>query len=109
MLIVFVVFFFSPLEQLCYPHHPTEVQAYVGIYTWQAVLIDDRIGEFKAEVEGYQRRFFAGEEQPTPLLRAAAALMRETCTSILISRISSIYGRANTYTPGALRPTKNSF
>lgn len=50
----------------------------MGIYTWLAVLIDDRIGEFRAEVEGYQRRFFAGEEQPTPLLRATAALMKET-------------------------------
>ncbi|KAJ4424663.1 hypothetical protein N0V82_000591 [Gnomoniopsis sp. IMI 355080] len=58
--------------------HPIEIQAYVGIYTWLAVLIDDRIGEFRAEVEGYQRRFFAGEEQPTPLLRATAALMKET-------------------------------
>lgn len=29
-------------------------------------------------MEGYQRRFFAGEEQPTPLLRATAALMKET-------------------------------
>lgn len=42
------------------------------------MLIDDRIGEMAGEVEGYQRRFFSGEQQPTPLLRAAAALMKET-------------------------------
>lgn len=50
----------------------------MGIYTWLAVLIDDRISEFRAEVEGFQRRFFAGEEQPTLLLRAIAALLKET-------------------------------
>lgn len=67
---------FAP--QLCYSDHPIQVQCYIGIYTWLAVLIDDRIGEMADEVEGYQRRFVSGEEQPTPLLRAAAGLMRET-------------------------------
>lgn len=42
------------------------------------MLIDDQIGEMAEEVEGYQRRFFCGEGQPTPLLRATAAVMRET-------------------------------
>lgn len=63
---------------MCYYGHPIEVQAYVGIYTWLAVLIDDGIGELRGEVEGYQRRFYAGEEQPTPLLRATASVMKET-------------------------------
>lgn len=30
------------------------------------------------EVDGYQKRFFSGQPQPTPLLRATAAVMRET-------------------------------
>ncbi|KAF3769498.1 hypothetical protein M406DRAFT_36360 [Cryphonectria parasitica EP155] len=55
-----------------------DVQVYVGIYTWLVILIEDKIGECAAEVEGFERRFLTGEEQPTPLLRATAALMKET-------------------------------
>ncbi|RYO81271.1 hypothetical protein DL766_007382 [Monosporascus sp. MC13-8B] len=62
---------------LAYPGHPVEVQAYIGLFTWIVVLIDDDVGRIKDDTNRFQQRFSLGEPQPHPLLHAMAELLRE--------------------------------
>ncbi|KAM0811071.1 putative Alpha-cuprenene synthase COP6 [Seiridium cardinale] len=60
---------------VCFPDFPLDVKVYVGLYSWIGLFIDDE-GHTK-EVEEFQRRFTAGEEQPTLVLRAWADIINE--------------------------------
>ncbi|KAK8044072.1 terpenoid synthase [Apiospora rasikravindrae] len=62
---------------LAYPDHSVAVQTYIAIFTWLVVQIDDITPSIKNEVEQFQQRFLRGEEQPSPILRALAAIFRE--------------------------------
>ncbi|EFQ27817.1 longiborneol synthase [Colletotrichum graminicola] len=66
-------------RQLCHPNHPTEVQGYVGLFTWLVVQYDDIVGQNDemAEAQLFQERFFKGEKQPNAMLEGLASLMRE--------------------------------
>ncbi|KAK1597418.1 longiborneol synthase [Colletotrichum navitas] len=67
------------LGLLCHPNHPTEVQGYVGLFTWLVVQYDDIVGQNDemAEAQLFQERFFKGETQPNAMLEGLATLMRE--------------------------------
>ncbi|RYP93663.1 hypothetical protein DL770_000194 [Monosporascus sp. CRB-9-2] len=62
---------------LAYPEHPVEVQAYIALWTWIVVQIDDVVNDIKDAVDHFQQRFFSGEPQPHPLLHAMGELLRE--------------------------------
>ncbi|KAK8115642.1 hypothetical protein PG984_012144 [Apiospora sp. TS-2023a] len=62
---------------LAYPDHSVPVQAYIGIFSWLVVQVDDITPSIKEEVEQFQQRFLRGEEQPLPILRGLAAIFRE--------------------------------
>ncbi|KAK1972291.1 longiborneol synthase [Colletotrichum sublineola] len=66
-------------RQLCHPNHPTEVQGFVGLFTWLVVQYDDIVGQNDemAEAQLFQERFFRGETQPNAMLEGLANLMRE--------------------------------
>ncbi|KAK1984021.1 longiborneol synthase [Colletotrichum cereale] len=66
-------------RQLCHPNHPTEVQGFVGLFTWLVVQYDDIVGQNDemAEAQLFQERFFRGEKQPNAMLEGLASLMRE--------------------------------
>ncbi|KAK2011370.1 longiborneol synthase [Colletotrichum eremochloae] len=67
------------LGLLCHPNHPTEVQGFVGLFTWLVVQYDDIVGQNDemAEAQLFQERFFRGETQPNAMLEGLANLMRE--------------------------------
>ncbi|RYP74262.1 hypothetical protein DL771_003083 [Monosporascus sp. 5C6A] len=60
-----------------YPEHPVEVQAYIGLFTWIVVIIDDITNDIKEDVNQFQQRFFSGEPQTLPVLHAMGELLRE--------------------------------
>ncbi|KAI1391742.1 terpenoid synthase [Hypoxylon trugodes] len=62
----------------CLPNHPLDVQIYVGIYTWVAIVIDDTASHQLADYERFHERFAAGEHQPTCVLENWAELLRST-------------------------------
>ncbi|RYP12389.1 hypothetical protein DL767_011300 [Monosporascus sp. MG133] len=62
---------------LAYPEHPVEVQAYIALFTWIVVQIDDVMNDIKDAADHFQQRFFSGEPQPHPLLHAMGELLRE--------------------------------
>ncbi|KAH6977833.1 isoprenoid synthase domain-containing protein [Fusarium venenatum] len=61
--------------QVCFPHHPVEVQTYIGIYSWLGLLLDDEAVTHPDDFEMFHQRFCAGEKQPIPLLQGWADLM----------------------------------
>ncbi|KAH9995696.1 isoprenoid synthase domain-containing protein [Xylariaceae sp. FL0662B] len=61
---------------ICFPNHPLDVQVYVAIYTWLAIVMDDEISRCPADFERFHECFAAGKPQPTPLLESWAELMR---------------------------------
>ncbi|RYP04127.1 hypothetical protein DL764_004674 [Monosporascus ibericus] len=61
-----------------YPEHPVEVQAYIALYTWIIVQIDDVTDDIQDAVDHFQQRFFSGEPQSHPLLHAMGEILRET-------------------------------
>ncbi|KAF5681463.1 longiborneol synthase [Fusarium denticulatum] len=63
---------------VCFPHHPFEVQRYIGIYSWLGLLLDDQAVEYLEEFSMFHQRFCADEKQPIPLLQAWADLMKLT-------------------------------
>ncbi|KAF4449577.1 longiborneol synthase [Fusarium austroafricanum] len=63
---------------VCFPHHPFEVQLYVGIYSWLGLLLDDEAGTYLDEFQMFHERFCADEKQPIPLLQGWADLMKLT-------------------------------
>ncbi|KAK6214998.1 longiborneol synthase [Colletotrichum tabaci] len=67
------------LARLCHPGHPTEVQGFVGLFTWLVVQYDDIVGQNDemAEAQLFQKRFFNGETQPNAMLEGLAGLLRE--------------------------------
>ncbi|CEI38414.1 hypothetical protein FVEN_g12121 [Fusarium venenatum] len=60
---------------VCFPHHPVEVQTYIGIYSWLGLLLDDEAVTHPDDFEMFHQRFCAGEKQPIPLLQGWADLM----------------------------------
>ncbi|KAK7943893.1 terpenoid synthase [Apiospora aurea] len=62
---------------LAYPDHSVVVQTYIAIFTWIVVQIDDITPSIKSKVGQFQQRFLRGEEQPLPILRGLAAILRE--------------------------------
>ncbi|KAI0844291.1 terpenoid synthase [Daldinia vernicosa] len=60
----------------CFPNHPLQVQVYVGIYTWIAIVIDDVACQSLEDFEHFHERFASGNPQPTILLEAWAGLIR---------------------------------
>ncbi|KAF5589869.1 longiborneol synthase [Fusarium pseudoanthophilum] len=65
-------------SQVCFPHHPFEVQLYIGIYSWLGLLLDDQAAEYLEEFSMFHERFCADGKQPIPLLQAWADLMKLT-------------------------------
>lgn len=66
------------IAQSMYKGHPLEVQVYIGIFTWLVCVIDDIASDKRPELEQFQQRFYANEQQPTALLQALADSFRET-------------------------------
>ncbi|RFN53897.1 longiborneol synthase [Fusarium flagelliforme] len=62
---------------LCFPHHPLEVQVFIGIYSWLGLLLDDEAATYLDDFQLFHARFCAGEKQPIPLLQGWADLMHE--------------------------------
>ncbi|CAN8100804.1 unnamed protein product [Discula destructiva] len=62
---------------LAYPDHPVEVQAYIGIFTWLVVMIDDKTAEMRDDVELFQTRFARGEKQPNANLQGLSDILHE--------------------------------
>ncbi|KAI2775986.1 terpenoid synthase [Daldinia loculata] len=60
----------------CLPNHPLDVQVYVGIYTWLAIVIDDVACQSSEDFEPFHERFASGKPQPTILLEAWAGIIR---------------------------------
>ncbi|RGP71697.1 longiborneol synthase [Fusarium longipes] len=60
---------------VCFPHHPVEVQTFIGIYSWLGLLLDDEAVTYPDEFEMFHQRFCAGQKQPIPLLQGWADLM----------------------------------
>ncbi|XEU97359.1 hypothetical protein FSHL1_002645 [Fusarium sambucinum] len=60
---------------VCFPHHPVEVQTFIGIYSWLGLLLDDEAVTHPDEFEMFHQRFCAGRKQPIPLLQGWADLM----------------------------------
>ncbi|RGP60781.1 longiborneol synthase [Fusarium sporotrichioides] len=61
---------------VCFPHHPVEVQTFIGIYSWLGLLLDDEAVTHPDEFQMFHQRFCAGEKQPIPLLQGWADLMK---------------------------------
>lgn len=53
------------------------MKAYIGIFTWLVVMLDDKTAEMRTDVELFQTRFSQGEVQPTCLLRGLADILHE--------------------------------
>ncbi|KAF4339908.1 longiborneol synthase [Fusarium beomiforme] len=65
-------------DEVCFPHHPFDVQLYVGIYSWLGLLLDDQAGDYLDEFSMFHERFCADTKQPIPLLQIWADLMKLT-------------------------------
>ncbi|CVL04736.1 related to longiborneol synthase [Fusarium mangiferae] len=63
---------------VCFPHHPFEVQLYIGIYSWLGLLLDDQTVDYLEEFSLFHELFCADEKQSIPLLQAWADLMKLT-------------------------------
>ncbi|CAG1974723.1 unnamed protein product [Fusarium graminearum] len=61
---------------VCFPHHPLEVQTFIGIYSWLGLLLDDEAVTYPDEFQTFHQIFCMGEKQPLPLLQGWADLMR---------------------------------
>lgn len=64
------------MSQVCFPDHPLEAQVYTGLHTWLGTQIDDVA--MKEEVEKFPERFFAGQDQPNPVLQGYAEVLRSS-------------------------------
>ncbi|RYP37774.1 hypothetical protein DL768_010832 [Monosporascus sp. mg162] len=60
-----------------YPGHPVEIQAFIGLFTWIVVQIDDVVDDITDAVDHFQQRYLSGEPQPHPLLHALGEILRE--------------------------------
>ncbi|KXH34676.1 hypothetical protein CSAL01_08678 [Colletotrichum salicis] len=61
---------------VCFPHHPFEVQVFVGIHSGLGLLLDDEAVNYLQEFQMFHERFAAGEKQPIPLLQGWVDLMK---------------------------------
>ncbi|KAG9249469.1 longiborneol synthase [Emericellopsis atlantica] len=67
------------LAVLAHPHHPVDIQSYIGLFTWLVVQYDDLVGQQKAKLQeatAFQERLLAGQKQNDPLLEGIATLLR---------------------------------
>ncbi|KAI1472128.1 terpenoid synthase [Daldinia caldariorum] len=60
----------------CLSRHPLDIQVYVGIYTWIAIVVDDVASRSSDDFVAFHERFSSGTPQPTILLECWAALIR---------------------------------
>ncbi|KAI1764183.1 terpenoid synthase [Hypoxylon sp. FL1150] len=60
----------------CFPTHPLDVQVYIAIYTWLAILVDDSTSQDLPDIERFHQRLSNGEPQPTRLLESFALVLR---------------------------------
>ncbi|KAI1473346.1 terpenoid synthase [Daldinia eschscholtzii] len=63
---------------VCFPNHPLDVQLYVGIYTWIAIIVDDVAGRSLNDFAAFHERFANGAPQPTILLERWAEIIRSS-------------------------------
>ncbi|KAI1079857.1 hypothetical protein F5B20DRAFT_155536 [Whalleya microplaca] len=68
----------STYSLVCFPNHPLDIQVYIGIYTWLAIVMDDEVARSLGDFEQFHERFAAGKPQPTVLLENWAELMRSS-------------------------------
>ncbi|KAI0396508.1 terpenoid synthase [Xylariaceae sp. FL0594] len=60
----------------CYPHHPLEVRAYVGIYTWLAIIVDDNANKDPEQWALFIFRYHTGRRQHNVVAREFAKCLR---------------------------------
>ncbi|KAF3927246.1 hypothetical protein ABW20_dc0107968 [Dactylellina cionopaga] len=62
---------------VCFTGHPVDLKAFLGVFTWLGLLIDDFTLHTREDTERFHERFLAREPQPTPLLEAWSKCLQE--------------------------------